>query len=299
MNKWWLIIVLLVATAGLIMWPRGKRQAEVVEKSPYHTPREIKPHVPLKPPIFYLGFEGTNSPAGSIKIEKIEEKNSSGGPVYGGMTYTDGIKGRALVVGKEETDYVFSEPQPPRPQGTICLWIRPMDWDDESYLTFLKIYKCVDKKRILMFRIYRVHSGWQGLLILKEGKPNIGLNYHKARISAWPKQEGPWHQVVYVWDGSAGITADSLKCKGVMYVDGLEIETHPDFVDPLADAKIIQVGTESVKYVRNANSNYVAEATCKTTAIDEVVIYDYAWSMEEVEQNFEQWMGRLEDGDVF
>ncbi|MDO9543505.1 MAG: LamG-like jellyroll fold domain-containing protein [Kiritimatiellia bacterium] len=279
MNKWWLIIVLLVATAGLIMWPRGKRQAEVVEKSPYHTPREIKPHVPAKPPVFYLAFEETNRPSGSIMVEAIEEQDTG---------YTEGIKGKALVIGRGKVNYKLAEKQPARPQGTIGLWIKPIAWDDESYLDFISMLVKTDRGWTTGFRIYRPFHTNLGLVALKQeqGQPNISLNYHVSRVAAWQKNDGPWHQVVYVWDGA----------KGVMYVDGLEIQTNHGTGDPLREAKAIQIGNVALKYNRDASGN---EITRRTTAIDEVAIYDYAWSAEEVQQNFEQWMGRLEDGDDF
>jgi len=231
--------------------------------------------------IFYLPFDGDIKSQGTYKVEKIELY-----PSNESLEYTVGIKGQSLITGKNCIKYFLSDILKLE-QGTISLWIKPVDWDEESYLDFLHLFSYSEGKWKPIFRIYRPSHSHLGLVFLRynEPPPHCSMNYHRERIDTWQKQNGQWHQVVFTWNAD----------EGKMYIDAMEITTDPQIAKTLKESNVIQIGGVSTKYP-SPNSSLI---TNKITAIDEVVFYDYVFNLEQIKKDYEKFMGKMEKIDNF
>jgi hypothetical protein len=225
-----------------------------------------------KEPVFLLSFNGTKDASGTLTVEKVN--------VHGEVSFTEGIKGKGLLIGEGFVKYRLPENSLNFPDGTISMWIKPSDWDTESYLDFFKGYE----NNKIIFRIYRFPHHYRGLQAYKYN--DYAVFMRRAALDAWEKKYGKWHLVVFTWEGE----------KRTLYIDGLYVGTASKKENTIETINVLTIGNVTVRYVPPDNK---AEQTYKTTVIDEVAIYDYAFTPEKVKKTYEKFAGTMEDSDVF
>ncbi len=139
-----------------------------------------------------------------------------------------------------------------------------------------------------ILEIYRPFHKHMGIVFLRynEPPPHTSIYMHQQVLKTWKKQDGDWHQIVFTWEGA----------KGILYVDGLEINTGSDIAGTLKDTNVIRIGNATVRYVP---PEMKAEQTGKITAVDKVEIYDYTFTPEQVKKSYEKFAGSMEKMDAF
>ena len=233
---------------------------------------------------FYTGFEGIAdaSIAMGEKTANLGDKKP---------TFDTGIKGMALRVGDGEPFVEYrGEKNLPVPEGSIEMWVKPLDWKIPCW-GFHIFFKAQSKEKdtILLYKFG--HYGGRVLLYLT-GK---GLEPNPAQIMEpslhrWTPRE--WRHIVGVW------SKNDIR----LYIDGERIKPTP-LQSPFT-AEMVSFWLGDDPWASAAKSSNIPEwaATAENrnahTLIDEVYIYDRALTDEEVKWAFKNVQQRTPGEDI-
>jgi len=204
-------------------------------------------------PTIYISFdEGFNgvSKVGNVIPEKVLF------PVL-----VDGKKGKALKSSSVHGYLKYpAEGILDINEGTIELWVKPMDWDpsDNKFHVF---FEAKSDGALYLYKYFEDSK----LLFLSTDDHKNGPYYTSAKTIQWGKNE--WHHLAATWSPE-GI---------LLYVDGKPISKSPaDAVLPTREIKSFSIGDLPWHTVRLG-----------TTLLDEVKIYDQALNANEIKLHYE------------
>lgn len=139
--------------------------------------------------IFHHQFDGTLTASFASGAAELEGEISP--------EYQEGVSGQALVIGGKATEtqryYTVSAKNNILPeQGTISLWVKPLDWNGDTPSRFFHIFMAVQSEQQSML-IYRYFNTDNLLFWLNT------TNLHSS-VRGW--RENEWRHVAAVWNAS-------------------------------------------------------------------------------------------------
>ena len=192
-----------------------------------------------------------------------------------GLQTTDGLKGKAAVVGTTANGQNLSRNYNRtggvlRNSGTVMFWLRPLDWDssNKGNVTFFTAAGKDGTLQLYKYPDYGNQSGYSNKLLFLFGDTRKNAQGQAQwKIAATPSrmefQSGEWYFLAAVWNEKTM----------TLYVDGKPVVTENINTSPEYPFQSFQLG------------NPVAPAA--TTAIDELAVYDRALGEAEIYRRYE------------
>jgi len=209
--------------------------------------------------IFYAPLDGEVT-------AKIAKGNFNGKPILGSdFTFTEGKKGKGLVVGDNHTSAVYEIKNNFNPQsGTLTFWVKPVNWSGYAKPhVFIRSY--YDREGGFSIIIYDGGATHGGVAFYEKSQKEKKLNAIYSKGDAWFEDE--WHYVAVTWSG--------VNVK--FYVDGnLRGETQLELpMDLDAMSQFFSIG-----HIHSWGQE-------GSTTIDELYIYNRPLSPEEIKQDYQ------------
>ncbi len=165
--------------------------------------------------IFRLDFENS---ADAVHAEG----DSSPLEIVGNLKFKDGIRGRALVSGKDGAAVQYhSRKNFNMTQGSVAMWIKPIDWqgerDGRQLVRLFRQYEPSSSDGRIEIQAARWHQPWLRFSFYCQKYPGSGsavLFYPGSRN--W--KNGEWRHITGTWDAEGIFT---------LYVDGERIRELP------------------------------------------------------------------------
>lgn len=199
----------------------------------------------------------------------------------GPREYTEGISGRAVVIGddgKQMQNLKFqTRDNVSLPEGTLSFWIKPLDWngDKDGFIFLAGLAEPSNQG----FRIYK-YAGKGGFLWFLSGRRNPVAKKTEIQniislIKSW--KQGEWHQIVVSWR-AGGQTFIGKESRQSIYVDGVlkQVKSLPDHVFPASLPTVFTIGP----------AERWGTPTVAKSAIDEFQIYNRELSPEEIRAHY-------------
>ena len=213
-------------------------------------------------PAFYCSFDNT--------LKAVSAKGD-GKPVQNSEPqYRDGIKGKALLIGKDTElnrhGVVYSHKYLNWTEGTISFWVKPLTWKGSDTGFFVPFFST--KAGENEFLIYKYFIGES--LYFMRGKLGFWL-FTQYRPGEW--KPGEWHHVVCIWN----------PVQLSMYIDGT-LATERRIMFPLKDLAPLQdftIGDTSKTIGSSWKKPYLS-------LIDEFKMYDRDLSRAEILELFRE-----------
>lgn len=188
-----------------------------------------------------------------------------------GAVLVEGWHGKAVAVRGEGSSCRFETAGNLRPeQGTVMMWVKPLDWDasDDQFRHFWG----VGAPGGGVLSLYRFHGRGNLLWLVGNSKQNR-YGIAEFPISNW--KAGEWHHLAATWernrfgDGHIALFLDGW-CVVGWFV--------PRDIYPTTVGDHFAVGTPG---------QGLYEDSIKATAIDELLIFDHALALSDVQRTFE------------
>ena len=229
--------------------------------------------------IFYVPFDGDIKPQTEMKLDNFKTQ--------GEIRFTEGLEGKAIVVGNGWAEYFFPVAGIFNyPQGSVSIWVKPIDWDDESFIDFMMTFAGKYEKQMRLYR-YRTHNNI-GILAYFYGG-SAAPRFLRIQVNKWKKKYGNWHNITWTWNEN----------KATLYIDGILVDEKTDTKginkEKIQKSQHLMIGSVSCSYPDGKQR----VVTKKETAIDEVKIYNYTLGPEEIKKEFEKYKGKMEKNDDF
>lgn len=223
--------------------------------------------------LFYASFDNQVEVA---DFSKAGEK----GKVSGEIETTEGIKGKAVVVGGKGSIIFEGEKNFSVQSGTISFWFSPVDWDGSSQGTVILLRMTVKNDNVAWVSRYEDRKTWGNALsvnlygVTDDGKMAWGGVYGRYG-SASKIKKGQWYHFLVTWN-------DSLM---YIYLNGEE------------------QGHGSRKLLRQPDSISIGPGKVSDiqpqTAIDEVKIFNKFFSQEEIRKLFQEGLPKNSEDYIF
>lgn len=202
--------------------------------------------------IFYAPFENSTEPAFAAGTKTAR--------CYGSIEYTDGIKGKAVIVGEKNRIIFDAAKNFNSRQGTCSLWVSSVNWlpKTENFVFFISFVAEKDKTSADML-LYKFCKSTE-LTFLENDSAHQKSSIIKSQIPFWLKKQ--WHNLVVSWD-------EKQIC---LFVDGENTGTEKRTENPKVYQEII-LGIPYTSWDLLGN---------EMTAVDELKIYDRRLSDKEI-----------------
>jgi len=197
--------------------------------------------------------------------EEIKAEIAKGNPIgkqMGKVFYTEGKKGKGIVVGEGKVKF-FAEKNIWPEKGTIEIWAKPLDWrgDDRKVHSFFSLKK---------LKLQKTRYNQLSFSIRGEGIEGVGNSEGITTIETkcfWSKDT--WHQIVATWN------EDEMK----LYIDGKLRYTRKG-----VDVPQFWESKEFCKSKEFCIGGEIPEEN--HTVIDELYIYKRALSEKEIKETY-------------
>ena len=196
------------------------------------------------PVVFYHPFEG-KAEAEMATAPKVEVV---GGPVE----FAEGKRGQAMVAGDGKAHLVFDASNIPAREGTLELWLKPLNWDamsTDTFHVFVETDKDEDGHWFLVYKYYHAQNAgfiWEN-----------GGSIFQRKITGWRD----WVHFAVTWSPAG--------CR--MYFNGKPSAVTMPKDPPAKYVGRMMVGDRPWQFARD-----------EQTLIDELYIYNRAFEPEEI-----------------
>ncbi len=223
--------------------------------------------------LFYAGFDGKMEIAG-------HSADGKKGEVLGEISTTEGIKGKAVVVGGKGSVVFEGEKNINIHRGTLSFWFSPQDWEGTDPGTVIFIRMTVKNDNAAWFSRYDDRQTWGNALSVniygpgEDGKPAwSGVRGRYGSAAHLKKKQ--WHHFLVTWDESTMHIYMNAELQGY---GGKRLFRQPDSIS-IGPGRISDTQPQS--------------------AIDEVKIFDRYFDLEDVRELFAQEIPHSLDDHIF